>query len=102
MLIAKRRAMFCQKYGESGAVTLKDSITAMTRPAIADVSSGIASWAKADSYVGPGAKIYRTHSPRLRFLMYSSLNVDTEKLGKRGRCHSAREDGTFAWQCRRE
>jgi hypothetical protein len=38
-------------------------------------------------------EMYRKNSPRLRFSMYSSLSVDSEKFG--GRCHSAARGGNF-------
>ena len=56
---------------------------------------------QADSYVGPASEDLQETLPSFTFLMYSSLNVDTEKLGKRRR-RSPREEGTVAWQCRRE
>src|ERR1700733_13360672 len=40
------------------------------------------------------ATIYRKHSPQLRFLMYSSLDFDTYKLGQRSRWHRTERWGT--------
>jgi hypothetical protein len=71
---------FCQLLG--GYFLDRDLIlTLLERLAFKPFSRSASRWFGWTTIATTSWKMYRKNSPRLRFSMYSALNVDTEKLG---------------------